>query len=182
MGDCDGPPSRYLTDEYWNNAATTPNNIAESDAPEAGGTSGTGGAILNKNLGDAFRRSHDAGWAHCFVGRNHHEAFRSVLNGKIGKLAGSDHIIQNRLAAVHFHYRDMLESGCVQYDFRSVTVEDARHIGTVSDISDYLNELGRILKRTQLGMNLENGVFVVIEKDHSSNREGSDLNTDFGAD
>ncbi len=91
------------------------------------------GKILNDELGQPFRRPHDAGGPDCLVGGNQDQQFNVGLIGGVGDRQRPQRIINNALERIFLDQRDMFVGSSVKNRVHPMLADDITDKGLIDD-------------------------------------------------
>ena len=173
MRDRDRSTACNLFAEDRDHAPRAPQHVSESHRHEA--RAARAGEPLDDHLGDALAGPHHRAGPHRLVGRDEYERIHRALLRGLRQRDGAEDVVLHRLTRVLFHHLDVLVCGGVQHERRPIPLEDAPHPRFVSDVGNQRYDAGSRGARTQLPIDVEEGVFVVIEQQQLPWHEGKEL-------
>ena len=165
MSDRHRPPAGDLPAKQRDHAAAASQYISEAHAPR--GDAFFPGRRLHEHLAEPLGRAHYVCGIDGLVGGDEHESRNAGFSARVQHILRSAHIVNDCLARMLFHQRDVFVRRRMKHDLRpKFTKNGPEPVGVAYIGNDRLDQAAQF-HRADLLLQFVDGIFVFIQERHS---------------
>ena len=170
-----GPPDADLLFEDRDDRAAAAEDVAESHGCEHLVLPGGGADHPDHPLGEELRHPEHRRRVNRLVGRHVHEPSDAVRECGLRDVAGSRHVVEDRLVRIGLHQRHVLVGGRVEDDGRLELLHRVHDLRAITDVPDDDREIELGHGASELAADVVQRVLAVAVQDDLARLRAGDL-------